>query len=60
MIQRLVSTPWGWGGILGYSKLKVPSPDQFFIFGGIGGGRVNLDTTFLKYLAGNTQGILPV
>ena len=30
----------GGGGILGNPKLKVPSPDQFFFFGGRGGGEV--------------------
>ena len=26
------------GGILGNSKLKVQSPDQILVFGGVGGG----------------------
>ena len=45
-IQRLVSTHWGRMGILGYSKLKVPSADQIFIGGR--GGRVILGYSKLK------------
>ena len=32
-MQWLVSTHFGVGGILGYTKLKVPSPDQIFMWG---------------------------
>ena len=41
------------GGYSGPTQTQNPSPDQFFISGG-----GVLDTTFLKYLSGCTQGVL--
>ena len=52
-IQRLVSTHWGEG----YSwELKTQSPKSWPNFHFRGGGGI-VDTTFLKYLSGGTQGM---
>ena len=46
------------GGYSGPTQTQSPNLSDKFHFWGGGGGQGTLDTTFLKYLSGGTQGIL--